>query len=84
MEWLAKYGLAGRALVYLRRLADSHERLAVATESLAADSRSRWEREFARPKPRPTTITTMDLAAAERQWARQQAAALEGFDEDDE
>ena len=72
MNWLAKFGLAGRALVYLRAISSS---LSV----LAANDTERLRREHGpRPVPkRRVEMATLDIAEAERRWERQLSGNVE-------
>jgi len=65
-----------RALVYLRSIAHSLESLAEHADRAEA----RRNRPRTRPKPRPVTLATFDLAAAERKWERQVKAREEGIE----
>lgn len=69
-----------RVIVLLRRIDKSMERICAAVESLAADSRNRYERETARPRPRPTEFDTLDVAEVEKHWRKQRDAESVGED----
>jgi hypothetical protein len=85
ISWLSKYGVGMRALVYLRAISLSSMRIADALESLASNDASRWQHELKiKPKPRPTVVTTLDVAEAEAKWERIKRAEAEGLDLGDE
>lgn len=64
-----------RLLVYLKRIAISQERLALAAEERLAHDRESWK---GKPKPRATEFASFDIDAANELYRREQEAASVG------
>lgn len=72
-----------RALVFLRRIARSTERIAVSLESLVELRTREWESANVRPRPRKelTRFDTLDMKATNKRWHEERAAR--GLEESD-
>jgi hypothetical protein len=73
---LERLGIGVRALVYLRDIARSLERLVAIAEHEFPARRG--------TKPRMTEISTMDVVEVDRRWVAQLQAAAEGVDIEDD